>query len=305
MRDPYVVLGVPRSASAEELKGAYRRLAKRLHPDLNPGNRTMEQQFKEATAAYELLSDPVKRARFDRGELDADGSERMRGFRYAGAGAGAGARKGRSWADADGFSLDEVIAEFLGRNRRPGTGAGTEPPRARAADAAAASAPGQTLRLSFTEAAIGGRQRITLADSRAVEVTIPAGVETGQRLRLRGTSGDTYLDVEVEPHPFYTRKDRDIHVEIPVTLVEAVLGATITVPTIHGAVSVKVPPGSNSGSLLRLKGKGIAGAGKAAGDQYVKLKVVLPDPPDPELRGFLERWAHTHSYAVRGKLDAE
>jgi DnaJ-class molecular chaperone len=292
MRDPYAVLGVPRDASAEELKAAYRRLAKRLHPDLNPGNRAMEQRFKEATAAYELLSDPAKRARFDRGEIDSDGGERMRGFRYA----GSGARRGRAAADADGFSLDEVIAEFLGRGRRQGT----EPPRPTASETAAA----QSLRLSFVEAALGGRRRVALADGRTLEVTIPPGVETGQRLRLRSAGGDIYLDVEVEQHPFYTRKERDVHIEIPVTVVEAVLGATITVPTIHGAVSIKVPPGSNSGSLLRLKGKGIA-APAGAGDQYVKLKVVLPDPPDPELRGFLERWAQNHPYAVRGKLDAE
>jgi DnaJ-class molecular chaperone len=290
MRDPYAVLGVPRDASAEELKAAYRRLAKRLHPDLNPGNRSMEQRFKEATAAYELLSDPAKRARFDRGEIDGDGGERMRGFRYA----GSGARKGRATPD-DGFSLDEVIAEFLGRGRRQGT----EQPRPSTKETAA-----QSLRLSFVEAALGGRRRVALADGRTVEVTIPPGVETGQRLRLRNTGGDIYLDVEVEQHPFYTRRERDVHIEIPVTVVEAVLGATITVPTIHGAVSIKVPPGSNSGSLLRLKGKGIA-APAGSGDQYVKLKVVLPDPPDPELRGFLERWAHNHPYAVRGKLDLD
>lgn len=290
MRDPYTVLGVPRGASADEIKKAYRRLAKRLHPDVQP---TKETQFKEATSAYELLSDPTKRARFDRGEIDASGAERMRS--YHGAQAAGGPRRA---SETDGFSLDDVIADFLGRGKRA---AGPRP----SAAAAPAGEVVQPLHLTFLEAARGGKCRVELADGRSLEVTIPAGIDTGQRLRLRGATGVVLLEIIVEPHPLFTRKERDIHTEVPVSLVEAVLGSTITVPTIHGAVSVKVPQGSNTGSTLRLKGKGIATGDRGYGDQYVKLRVVLPDPPDPELAAFLERWAKAHSYEVRSNLETD
>lgn len=282
MKNPYVVLGVARDASDEDLKRAYRRLAKRLHPDVNPGNHAIAQQFRELTAAYELLSDPAQRRRFDNGEIDADGRER--GFSSRPPGTRAERR-----AAAEGFSLDEIFQELLGRGRRAG---------AKAAEPAA-----QTLGLSFLEAARGGKRPVALADGRSVEVTIPPGIESGQKLRLRDAkASEVLLEIAVEPHPVFTRQGRDIHVELPVTLAEALLGATITVPTIHGAVALKVPRGSNSGSLLRLRGKGIA-AVDAAGDQYVKLTVVLPDPPDAELAAFVERWAQRHGYKVRDRLD--
>jgi DnaJ-class molecular chaperone len=286
MRDPYATLGVARGASDGEIKRAYRRLAKRLHPDLNPGNRSVEQQFKEVTAAYDLLSDPGRRRRFDAGEIDADGHIRAHGV-------GTGARAG-AWTHSDGFSLDDMLQEFLGRMR--GGGAGKAAPAEDAATTASVT-------LSFLEAARGGKRRVELAGGRAVDVTIPAGIESGQKLRLRTGRSEVLLEVIIEPHRLFTRKGSDIHLEIPVTLAEAALGATITVPTIHGDVALKVPKGSNSGSLLRLRGKGIAGGG-GQGDQYVKLQVMLPDPPDPELSAFLERWAKAHAYEVRGKPGA-
>lgn len=293
MKDPYTVLGVTRAASEDELKRAYRRLAKKLHPDLNPGKSAVEQQFKEVTAAYELLSDPQKRARYDRGEIGADGAERMHGFRY-GAGPGFG-RSGfgtrGSARSGPGFAgIDDIISELLNRGGRRNT---------TTAEAEPATVP---FKILFLEAARGGKRRVTLGDGRAIEVTIPPGIASGQRLRLKSAEGDTYLEIEVEPHVLFTRKDNDIHIEVPVTLVEAVLGATITVPTIHGAVAVKVPPGSNSGSTLRLKAKGIV-TKATSGDQYVKLRVALPDPPDPELVRFLERWQAGRRHDVRGKLD--
>jgi DnaJ-class molecular chaperone len=294
MRDPYTVLGVPRGASEDELKSAYRKLAKKLHPDVNPGKRAVEQQFKEVTAAYDFLSDPQKRRRYDRGEIGPDGAERMHGFHAGGPGAGFhrsggfnGAR-GRSGGGGFGAGLDDIISEFLHRGSRQET--------------AETQAPAQKLAIGFLEAARGGKRRVTLAGGRALDVSIPAGIEAGQRLRLRSPEGDAFLEIEIEPHALFTRKGHDIHIEVPVTLVEAVLGATITVPTIHGAVAVKVPPGSNSGATLRLKGKGIA-AKASTGDQYVKLRVALPDPPDPELIRFLEKWQAKHPYDVRGKLD--
>lgn len=290
MRNPYVVLGLTRAASDEDVKRAYRRLAKRLHPDANPGDNAVAQQFQELGAAYELLSDPAKRRRFDRGEIDAAGRELGPMPRAA------GAHTARPQTGGESFSIEEAFQEFLRRGRRATA--------SRAGTRGADSDGNQTLPLSFLEAARGGKRQVVLPDGRAVEVTIPPGINNGQKLRLRdGAARDVYLDVAVEPHAHFTRHDRDIHIEVPVTLAEAVLGATINVPTIHGMVALKVPPASNTGSLLRLKHKGIAMA-EGIGDQYVKLKVMLPDPPDPDLTAFVEIWAERHGYRVRSQLDA-
>src|SRR5579885_2587924 len=282
MKNPYVVLGVAKNASDEELKRAYRRLAKRLHPDVNPGNQAVEQQFRELNAAYELLSGPVLRRRFDTGEIDAEGRER--GFSPR-----ASSTRAERRTTTDSFSLDEIFQEFLGRGRRTNAKPAESGPR--------------PLKVGFLDAARGGKQTAVLADGRSIEVSVPAGIETGHKLRLRDAkAGEILLDVTVEPHPVFTRQGRDIHVELPVTLAEALLGSTVTVPTIHGAVALKVPRGSNSGALLRLRGKGIT-ASDGRGDQYVKLKVMLPDPPDAELVAFVERWAPRHGYKVRDSLD--
>lgn len=286
MRDPYAVLSLPRDASDEDVKRAYRRLAKRLHPDLNPGKRAAQAQFSEINAAYAILSDPVKRRRYDRGEIDADGRER--GFAGFGAGSsGAGARQGRHSVFND-FSIDEVFQEFLHRGRR-GAGAGAQP----GGGGAARSAESRTekLTLSFLDAALGGKRPVTLGEGRSVEVSIPAGIEPGQKLRLKNAqTGDVLLEVAVEPHPVFARKERDIHAEAVVPLAEAVLGGSLVVPTIHGDVTLKIPKGTNTGATLRLRGKGIV-AGGTSGDHYVKLNIALPEPPDPELAAFLERWA--------------
>ena len=308
MIDPYKVLGVNRSASDEEIKRAYRKLAKKLHPDLNPGDKKIESQFKETTAAYDFLSDPDKRRKYDRGEIDESGQPR--GTRYSGRPSGNSGgqqqRRGRGFGfgiedDAD-FSED-LFSDFFG------FGKGGDSIKLKGADVS------YQVRVPFLEAVLGTKQRLQLADGKNLEVQLPPGTDTGQTLRLKGQglpgrggapAGDAFIEVTVEPHPIFSRDGNDILVELPITLYEAVLGATINVPTIDGKVSVKVPAGANSGTQLRLRGKGVqAGKGGARGDQYVRLVVVLPKEVDPDLRDEIEKSAKTHPYKVRGKFGAD
>ncbi len=299
MKDPYQVLGVAHDADQEAIKKAFRKLAKKLHPDLNPGNKKVEHEFKEANAAYDLLSDPQKRTRFDRGEIDASGAERPERSFYRAYAEGGDARDRE--AEFGEFSAEDILSELFGRRRRS-----RQPPRMRGEDVS------YSLTVSFIEAANGAKKRVTLADGKTLDVTIPPGTEHGQTLRLKGRgmpgvgggpAGDAFAEIHVEPHAFFTRKDSNVHLEVPVTLPEAVLGATITVPTVDGKVTVKIPPGSNTGSTLRLKGRGVIDRKSGGrGDQYVTVKVVLPDQPDAELKQFLERWSTAHGYNPRAKL---
>lgn len=299
MRDPYDVLQVPRKANQDEIKKAYRKLAKKLHPDLNPGNKRVEQQFKEVAVAYDLLSDADKRARYDRGEIDASGAERAsRPYYRTYAESGQGAK----YHDfgTEGFSAEDIFADLFGdRMGRAGRSV-----RARGADVS------YTTTIDFIDAARGARRRITLTDGKTLDVAIPPGTEDGQRLRLKGQgmpglgggpTGDAFVEIRVQPHPYFRRQGNDIHIDVPITLSEAVLGATITVPTIEGNVSLKVPKGSNTGAVLRLKGRGIERREGPRGDQHVTLRVVLPDSPDSDLTEFLERWSKSHDYDVRRK----
>jgi DnaJ-class molecular chaperone len=302
MRDPYQVLGVSKSASADEIKSAYRKLAKKLHPDVNQGRKDIEQKFKEVTAAYDLLSDTAKRARFDRGEIDAQGQER--GFAGAGGGYGGGGPfggggfRGRSYGGGDpfaAFNADDIFSEFMNA-ARGGAGAGPQ------------AGPGETvyaLSISFIDAALGGKKRVTLSNGKTIDVTIPAGVAEGHKLRLRGQGergGDGIIEMHIEPHPYFTRKDHDIYIDVPVSLPEAVLGASIRVPTLDGHVSVKVPKNANSGTTLRLKGKGVPFGKNETGDMYAKLVVALPEHSSPELVEFMEKWAKKNSYDPRRKF---
>ncbi|SMH58987.1 DnaJ C-terminal domain-containing protein [Azospirillum agricola] len=311
-RDPYSVLGVSRSSSAEDIKKAYRKLAKQHHPDLKPGDAANEERFKEISAAYTLLSDPDKRAKFDRGEIDSSGQERHAGF-----GSRTHAGRGRAYSGADDsfFSSggDDWFSDLFGGGRRRGAagagGGSSSGPKVRGSDIS------YSITVPFLEAAQGTKRRVNLSSGKSIDVTVPPGTENEQKLRLKGQglpgmggmpNGDAIIEVHVEPHPYFTRQDGDIHVEVPITLNEAVLGATIHVPTISGKVALKIPAGANTGSTLRLRGKGVVNQStKQAGDQYVKLKVVLPDPPDAELVKFMEQWAKTRSYDVRKKAGLE
>jgi DnaJ-class molecular chaperone len=300
MQDPYKLLNVDRSASQDEIKRAYRKLAKELHPDINPGNKAVEQKFKELSQAYSILGDAEKRKRFDQGEIDASGQETpwKGGFYRNHAGARRGAGDKYSTVDfGEDVSVDDIFADLFGsrtrRVRRPGANVS------------------YTVPISFLEAANGAKKRIKLADGKTLDVRIPPGTEDRQSLRLKGQgmpgvgggpAGDALVEVHIEPHPFFERKGNNVHVELPVTLQEALLGATVTVPTVHGSVSMKIPPGSNSGTTLRLKGKGIpARDDDEVGDQYVKLRVMLPERPDQELRDFVENWGRSHDYDPRRK----
>lgn len=294
MNDPYQVLGIPRTATAAEVKQAYRRLAKKLHPDLQQGNRANEARFKEVTAAYDLLSDAEKRARYDRGEIDASGSERGPTFRWGGE---TRTRAGRAGAGGARFNFefaDDIFADLFGRGpRRP------PPPETDLQDIRL------TLRVPFIDAARGTKRPLQLPDGRIVNVTIPPGTEDGQQLRLRGQApaqmggGDVYVTIEVEPHPDFTRVGNDVISTVPVTLAEAVLGATIRVDTVAGPVSLKVPAGANSGLRMRLRGKGLTNAQGMTGDHYVTLSVTLPEEQDEELRRFVESWSKRRPYRVR------
>ncbi|CAO3421227.1 DnaJ C-terminal domain-containing protein [Azospirillum argentinense] len=320
MRDPYQILGLTRSASADDIKKAYRKLAKEFHPDLKPGNAANEERFKEISAAYTLLSDSDKRARFDRGEIDASGQERHHGFggrsranagrsrAYSGAGGGAG--------DDSFFGGEDWFSDLFGGGRkRGGPGGAAAGGAAGGGSRSRGSDINYSVSVPFVEAAQGTKRRISLSNGKSIDVAVPPGTEDQAKLRLKGQglpgaggfgAGDAIVEVHVEAHPFFTRQGSDIHVEVPITLNEAVLGATIRVPTVSGPVALKIQPGANTGSTLRLRGKGVMNqATKQAGDQYVKLKVVLPDPPDAELVKFMEEWSRTRSYDVRKKAGLE
>ncbi|MDB5639213.1 MAG: putative Heat shock protein-DnaJ-like protein [Bradyrhizobium sp.] len=288
--DPYTTLGVNKNATQNDIQKAYRRLAKKLHPDLNPGNATAEEKFKEVSAAYDLLSDPEKRARFDRGEIDASGNERPRQQYY------------RDFADQNGWSnytsssgfsdfgdyagTEDILSEIFGRS-------GGASRRRRGQDVR------YHLDLSFLDAVNGGKQSIVLPDGTTLDVNIPPGTRDGQILRLKGKGrpapadgppGDALIEISVLPHPFFTRKGDDIYLDLPISLKEAVLGARIRVPTPGGAVAAAVPKWSNTGRVLRLRGRGVPRADGSKGDEYVTLKLMLPEKPDPKLEAFVAEW---------------
>jgi DnaJ-class molecular chaperone len=303
MTDPYVTLGTSKTASGDEVKKAYRKLAKQYHPDLNPGNAEAAARFKEISVAYDLLSDPDKRARFDRGEIDASGQERADASFYRSYGGGP---QGAKYRAGPGFDPSDIFSEMFSRSGG-GFGRGGGDFRSRGGDLS------YSLTVDFLEAARGAQKRLSFPDGRTLDVNVPAGTESGQVLRLRGQgqpgmgggpSGDALIEIGVAPHAFFRREGNNILAEVPITLAEAVAGAKINVPTITGPVSMSIPAGSNTGAKLRLRGRGIHPKSGAAGDQYITLKIMLPKEPDQALNDFVRDWAG-RDYDVRRSLEME
>jgi DnaJ-class molecular chaperone len=299
MADLYSELGVARSATEADIKKAYRKLAKELHPDRNKDNPKSAERFSKVTRAYDILTDQDKRARYDRGEIDEEGNPRMP-FGYGGsgsAGAGGGGSRRPDFDMGETADLSDIFEGlFGGAQGRSGPGgfggfggARRAPPQ-RGADVA------YRLPVSFADAATLKEQRVTLGSGKTIEIKVPKGVEEGTKIRLAGQgeqgaggNGDAIVTIHITPHRYFTRDGDNIRLDLPVTLDEALLGAKVKVPTVDGAVILSVPPGSTSGKVLRLKGKGFTGKSGTRGDQLVTLMVDVP-ADDVELRSFIESW---------------
>ncbi|OYY70372.1 DnaJ C-terminal domain-containing protein [Sphingomonas sp. 28-63-12] len=314
MADPYQLLGVARGASEAEIKKAYRKLAKELHPDRNKDNPKASEKFSQVTNAYDLLSDKDKRARFDRGEIDGDGNPASPfGFNPGQGGGGGGFRPGPGGGGAnfdfgggDPGDIGDIFEGLFGGKRGGGGGFASgfgRRPSPKGANIA------YKLAVPFADAATLAPQRITLGDGKTIDLKLPAGVDTGTQMRLAGKgqpgpggAGDAIVTIEVQPHRFFERVGDDVRLDLPVSLAEAVLGASVRVPTVEGAVMLSVPRGSTSGKVLRLKGRGFHKKAGERGDQLVTLLVDLP-VDDDALIEFAQNWATKDKWNPRGKLD--
>ena len=326
MRDPYEVLGVSKGATEAEIKSAYRKLAKKLHPDANKHDPKAASRFAELNAAYEIAGDGDKRKAFDRGEIDAEGKPRFRGYEGFGARPGGGARGSYGPAGAqfenfsfgpDGFQrttggggFEDILRGMFGggggRGARGGAQFETED--------FGAAVTGQDLLASLTvtlpEAAKGSKARVHLPTGKDIEVKIPAGIASGQTIRLkgqgwpnaRGPAGDALITINVAPHPVFTPDGADLRLELPITLYEAALGGKVRVPTLDGAVELAIPPGTNSGRTFRLKGKGLK-AKSVTGDLLATVRIMFPDTLDDEFKELMKSWRDKKPYDPREDLE--
>ncbi len=298
--DPYEQLGVTKGASQRDIQKAYRKLAKKLHPDLNPGDKDAQRKFQDLTSAYDILGNEEKRGRFDRGEIDATGAEKQNRRYYRDfADAGTTANGYTSASGFDDFDdADDILSAFFSRAGRRGF-----------------QMPGvdrhYRLEIDFLDAVNGATKRIVMPDGSPLDVVIPPGSDEGQILSLKGkgeagaygaAAGDALIEIAVRPHPFFRRDGNDIRLELPISLTEAVLGGKIAAPTPTGSVTVTIPKGSNTGKTLRLKGKGVPGPGGRRGDEYLTLKIVLPAGQDPELEAFASSWVAGKSHNPRREM---
>jgi DnaJ-class molecular chaperone len=294
-QDPYQELGVSRSASADEIRRAFRKLAKQLHPDKNPGDKASEERFKRVSSAFDLLGDVEKRKKFDRGEIDAEGREVARG--YAG---DPFARGGAGGAQFEGVDLNDILGEVFGG--RGGFRSGFGGP-AKGGDVRA------RLDIDLEEAIQGGRKRIAFSDGRTIDVTIPKGAADGQVLRLKGQGspgragpGDALIELAIKPHPVFRQEGDHLVMDLPVSVPDAVLGAKVEAATPDGPVTLTVPKGSNAGSTLRLKGRGLPDPRTGLrGDLLARIQLVLPEDRDLDLERFADAWRRERPYTPRRK----
>jgi DnaJ-class molecular chaperone len=289
MENPYSLLGLDKNASDKEIKASYRNLAKKYHPDINPGDKAKEKQFKKISTAYEIISNPKKRADYDNGLIDAQGNPSHQHYGHY------NPSHGRPQTDP--FSqhdMDDILSSMFGKNTRSNRRHGFEQ------DSYDVQ---YTIEIDFLEAVHGAKKTIQIPNNKKLDIAIPKGIKEGQKLRLKGhghahprrqTSGDAYITVHIRPHPFFERKENDIYLELPISIDESILGKKVTIPTVHGPVDMQLPKGVNSGTSMKLKGKGIL-----TGDQYVKLKIVMPKEIDYELAEFIQKWSSTNSYNPR------
>jgi DnaJ-class molecular chaperone len=324
MRDPYEVLGVPRGASAAAIKSAYRKLAKKHHPDNNKNDPKAAERFSEINSANEIVGDEDKRKQFDRGEIDADGKPRFQGF------PGGGEARGRAGSPGGGFE------SYTFRSGGPGGGGGASGAAfedilnsmfgGAAGRGARAGRGGQfefenggigldldlsvAMTVSLEEAVNGAEKRVRLPSGKELNVKIPAGVVAGQQIRLKGQGetapghppGDILITVAIAPHGFFKVDGSDLRVDLPITLYEAVLGGKVRVPTLGNAVDLSIPKNTSSGRTFRLKGKGLPKAGGATGDLFVTTRIMLPDGNDAELEALMRKWRDGHPYNPRSDL---
>jgi DnaJ-class molecular chaperone len=309
--DPYQVLGVPRAASADEIRKAFRKLAKANHPDTNPNNKAAEERFKQVSGAFDILGDAAKRKKFDAGEIDADGRETARGF--AGGGPwGASQESGGPFGRGqyqnhsqsfEGVDLGDILGEMFGGRggaRGGGQGGGFGGFSQRGSDVRA------RLEIDLEDAIRGGKRRIAFSDGRTIDVTIPKGAQEGQTLRLKGQGspgragpGDAFIELAFAPHPIFKREGEVLVMDLPIAAYDAVLGGKIEAPTPDGPVTLTIPKGSNSGARLRLKGRGLPDARGRRGDLFARLVVSLPDTADSQLEAFAEAWKRERPYTPK------
>lgn len=298
--DPYTALGLAKTASSAEIKKAYRKIARDSHPDLNPGDSAAEAKFKAASNAYDLLKDPEARRRFDAGKIDASGAEKQPDRKFYRDYAG---NPDNGYQSSHGYQdfgdMSDMFGDILRQRQQRSAQGGFD---------AKGSDLRYMLEVGFMQAVNGGKKRITLPSGENLEVTIPVGTSDGQVIRLRGKGqdghgkgarGDAYVTVNVLPHKVFTVEGDDIHLTLPITIDEAILGGKVAAPTIAGSVNLTIPKGTSSGQTLRLKGRGVKRAGRPAGDQRVELRIIAPPEIDEELQVFMQDWREKHSYDPR------
>jgi DnaJ-class molecular chaperone len=323
MRDPYTILGVQKSADNAEIKKAFRKLAKKYHPDQSKEPKAKE-KFAEVSAAYEIIGDEKKRGAFDRGEIDAEGKPRYQGFEGFGAGGPGFGRRAQAGGGpgfehfefnfgggrpgSQGFDPSDILSDLFGGGAAGGRrgaarGGGAPPPRGE--DVAV------SVMIGLADAVKGSTARVTLPSGRSLDVAVPEGIEDGKQIRLKrqgqpsvagGEPGDAIVTVRIAKHPYFRVEGRDLRLDLPVALYEAVLGAKVNVPTLDAAVELAVPPGSNGGRTLRLRGKGLPNPQGPAGDLLVTLRIVLPDEADVELSNLMRKWEAQKPYNPRSEI---